>query len=867
MSNTRVQLLLLISFLVFLQIPGSVDANSITDNLVPQDERSEVGSVDLEYNRYPTSHYQVDLYVEDAGSAWWPGNWGDHISNESLGSLHFLFNGAWMANIVWVFFVMNVVEQSFSLDFVGNVVSIIAESIRSVAGFDGGISNGGVWGALVLFILVLVGTWAAYVGIMKRETSRALSGILSSLVIFVCALGFFANADRMLTMMNDASADLQNSILSGASTIVSPGQSYSQNEGIAAIRNQMHDILVERPYLLMQYGTSSKTSIEAEGEGRVDNLLSVSPYSEEREEYVAREVEQYENRTITSAGIVDRLLFLPLVTISNLLIGGMLLIISCMIIMYQILFLVLVLFAPVPLLLGMIPSMQTAATNWVLKVIHAQLMKIGIALLLTILFSVSAILYQAADDSQVGYLLMMVIQILCFVGIWMKRRDIFGLITQASGGVVSSTGSSGQQLNNYRRKIQNAMYNRATRNLLQNKNSNAPNQVNGSKSKAAGIKGRIDALKERPGVGVYKQDDLAERRKKKEAAKGMNSEASTTAKHSLNRKSGEGKKINKEIAARKQEPHNQAQEFTENHAPFEGMDEKERKQEMERLRARQDHDKKAIEYSKRQPQEAAAASGQNEVLTTKEYQRKPSGLSKATLAERDINNPENPKIETMDAPKETVDRLPNEKIYQSDATTKKQTSVLKQRQPIEQETKSEVTQDIKNKDLQHVKTNETQDRLTKEDKLDNLLERKEVNEIKKHETKGAKRSEIINRNEQTNTENRKDSSFVSNRDHVETDVKTTNEKSKLNRNNTENQTKERHEKHVINRNDVTSSETTVNKQTITKRSQHHEEKELNENNVIQPSRDRTTKEFKSKEGNPKNTLNKQRNLNHNSRNE
>lgn len=627
---------------VFLQMPSSASANMITDNLVPQDEREGVGSVELEYNRYPTSHYQVDLHVDDAGSSWWPGNWGDHVTNETLGSLLILFNGAWMINIIWVFFVMNVVEQAFSLDFVGSVVSIISESVRSIAGFNNGLQEGGVWGALVLFILVLVGTWAAYVGIVKRESSRALSGILSSFIIFVCALGFFANADKILTMINDASADLQNSILSSTSSIVSPGQSYSQNEGIAAMRNQMHDILVERPFLLMQYGTSSRSEIEAENGQRIDALLSRNPYSEEREDVVRTEVEDYENTMMTAGGFIDRLLFLPLMGISNLLIGGMLLIISCMIIMYQILFLVLVLFAPVPLLLGMIPSMQTAATNWVLKVLHAQLMKIGIALLLTILFAVSTILYQAADDSQVGYLLMMVIQILCFVGIWMKRRDLFGLITQASGGVMSSEGNRGQQFNHYRRKVQNAMQNRSMRSLLGHKG--AGTRANGLKSRATGIKGRIEALKEQPGVGVYSKGDLAERRKKKEEAKTNRHKKVANQPHQ--RQLAEGQAMAKEMKGHELEKTAEVDRISERNSRQQKVD--------KRLRA----------------------SGQNEMAVTKDYQRNPSGLSKVKLAERDVNGEKQPVLSKQRQPIEQETQTEMQQDIRTKNTQQMKTNVL-----------------------------------------------------------------------------------------------------------------------------------------------------------------------------------------------
>ena len=54
--------------------------------------------------------------------------------------------------------------------------------------------------------------------------------------------------------------------------------------------------------------------------------------------------------------------------------------------------------------MALVPRWQHTAFDWLMKVIHAQLMKIAIALLLTILFGISAILYRATENSDLGYL-------------------------------------------------------------------------------------------------------------------------------------------------------------------------------------------------------------------------------------------------------------------------------------------------------------------------------------------------------------------------------------------------------------------------------------------------------------------------------
>ena len=103
--------------------------------------------------------------------------------------------------------------------------------------------------------------------------------------------------------------------------------------------------------------------------------------------------------------------------------------------------------------MALVPRWQHTAFDWLMKVIHAQLMKIAIALLLTILFGISAILYRATENSDLGYLGMMIIQIICFVGVWAKRKELFNMVATATNNVQSSTGAS---LQSYQRKFRQA---------------------------------------------------------------------------------------------------------------------------------------------------------------------------------------------------------------------------------------------------------------------------------------------------------------------------------------------------------------------------------------------------------------------------
>lgn len=496
--------LLLISMTLLLVFQIKASAESLQDNLVPQDSNTgTVGEVDLKYNEHPQHHYKLDTWV-DTGGDWMPWNWADGAGKQIYIALMEIINSIWNVNILLANFTMKIVQEAFELDFVSNITEELGTAIQSIAGFGpGGFAGDGLWPLLVTFVIAIVGAWATYVGMVKRESSRAWGGLISSIVIFVFALGFFSNAPTILKGINDWSSDLQSDVLAVSASVVNPGASYSKEEGIATIRNQMFDLMVKKPYMLMQYGT---TEID---ENRAKSILSIDPFDgEKRQEEVKKEVQDQQNKMMSIDGISQRAGFVPLLFVANTIIGIFLLMVSGTIILYQMVFLALVLFAPVPLLMALVPRWKNAAFDWGMKVLHAQLMKISIALLLTILFGISAILYRATESSDLGYLGMMLLQIICFVGVWAKRKELFNIVSTAVNNVESSTGAT---LQSYRQKFSQA------RSIARNAKSNMD---------TSNSKGRIrnQSLTERMPLGQRKigpltKEQLAERQQQLKSSK------------------------------------------------------------------------------------------------------------------------------------------------------------------------------------------------------------------------------------------------------------------------------------------------------------------------------------------------------------
>nr|WGD72682.1 hypothetical protein P5668_00140 [Bacillus subtilis] len=134
--------LLAIALLLVFQVPAS--AESLQDNLVPQDEeQKQVGDVKLKYNEYPQQNYSLDTYVDTSGD-WLPWNWADGAGKQVYIGLMEIINSIWQLNVLLANFTMIIVQESFKLDFVSSVVDEIGAIVQNIAGFgpSGFMKNG-----------------------------------------------------------------------------------------------------------------------------------------------------------------------------------------------------------------------------------------------------------------------------------------------------------------------------------------------------------------------------------------------------------------------------------------------------------------------------------------------------------------------------------------------------------------------------------------------------------------------------------------------------------------------------------------------------------------------------------------------------
>ena len=405
--------------LVLLSLLGTVaHASGLVDDTVNADNL---------YSKYPLSNYQLDFYVDNSWS-WLPWNWLDGIGKSVQYGLYCITNFVWTISLYLSNATGYVVQQAYKLDFINDMADSIGKSIQTLAGVtEHGFSSSGFYVGFLLIIILIVGVYTAYTGLLKRETSKALHAVINFVVVFIVSASFIAYAPNYIQKINDFSSDISTASLDLGTKIMLPDSQSKGKDSVDLIRDSLFAIQVEKPWLLLQFGNSDTEEI---GTDRVEALVSASPSDEEgetRENVVKTEIEDNDNDNLTIPQVVNRLGMVFFLLIFNLGITIFIFLLTGMMLFSQILFIIYAMFLPVSFLLSMIPTYENMAKQAVVRVFNAIMTRAGITLIVTVAFSISSMFYNISTDYP--FFMVAFLQIICFAGIYMKLGELMSMFS------------------------------------------------------------------------------------------------------------------------------------------------------------------------------------------------------------------------------------------------------------------------------------------------------------------------------------------------------------------------------------------------------------------------------------------------------
>ena len=419
----KMALFVVVLSLILLSLLGTVaHATGLVDDTINAENL---------YSRYPLSNYQLDFYVDNSWS-WLPWNWLDGIGKSVQYGLYCITNFVWTISLYLSNATGYVVQEAYKLDFINDMADSIGKSIQTLAGVtENGFGSTGFYVGSLLLIILIIGIYVAYTGLIKRETSKAVQAVINFLVVFVLSASFIAYAPDYIKKINEFSSDISTASLDLGTKIMLPNSDSEGKDSVDLIRDSLFSIQVEQPWLLLQFGNSNTEEI---GTDRVEALVSVSPEDEDgktREEVVKTEIEDNDNNNLTIPQVVNRLGMVFFLLFFNLGITIFVFLLTGMMLFSQILFIIFAMFLPISFLLSMIPSYESMAKQAIVRVFNTIMTRAGITLIVTVAFSISSMFYNISTDYP--FFMVAFLQIVCFAGIYMKLGDLMSMFSLNAG--------------------------------------------------------------------------------------------------------------------------------------------------------------------------------------------------------------------------------------------------------------------------------------------------------------------------------------------------------------------------------------------------------------------------------------------------
>lgn len=412
----------LFSLIVLISLIGTVaEATGLVDDTV------KAGNI---YSQYSLNNYQLDFFV-DSSWDWLPWNWGDGLGKSVMFGLYAITNFIWTVSLFLSNATGYVVQEAYKLDFISDTAESIGKNIQTLAGItENGLQTSGFYFGFLLLMILTLGVYVAYTGLLKRETTRAVRAVINFVMIFLLSGSFIAFAPTYITKINEFSSDVSEAALTLGTKIVGPNSEIEGKDSVDLIRDSLFSIQVQQPWLLLQFADSN---IEEIGEDRVNKILSVSPdknKGKDREEAVKVEIEDNDNANLSITKTMDRLGTVVFLVLFNIGISFFVFLLTGIMLFSQILFIIFAMFLPISLLLSMLPTYESLGKKAVIRLFNTIMMRAGITLVITTAFSISTMFFNIS--ATYPFFMVAFLQIVTFAGIYFKLSDIMNMFNLQS---------------------------------------------------------------------------------------------------------------------------------------------------------------------------------------------------------------------------------------------------------------------------------------------------------------------------------------------------------------------------------------------------------------------------------------------------
>ncbi|AEA19869.1 MULTISPECIES: CD3337/EF1877 family mobilome membrane protein [Bacillus cereus group] len=388
---------------------------------------------------YKDKYYEIDTYQpkEDeknvfekvGGYLFGDDSVGKDLQRMLYTTCQWFANMAFQLNVILGQLTIFLVDQALNLDIVDVVADKLGAAMQNIAGIEkGGFLSSGLFPAIIGIACVLSACYAGYIFFIKRQPSKGLSELVKTVLVIAFIVTYIGNASTILKSANTISSEISVTVLAKATGTVAGDPGRSKADAIFSVKKQIWDLLVERPYLFLQYGEDSKEKLGAK---RVDELLA-TPLGKDRENKVQDEVKNG-NQMMVISSVGERLVFTVMYYVVNTFAGVPVIAFCLLIVAFQLWFLVMSIISPIVMAVALLPGHRRVIESWASQWIRPLALKIFMSVMLVIIFTVAELLYVLPEAGVAGYVSTMIFQILVFVLCYIFRGNIVAAFSRARG--------------------------------------------------------------------------------------------------------------------------------------------------------------------------------------------------------------------------------------------------------------------------------------------------------------------------------------------------------------------------------------------------------------------------------------------------
>jgi len=357
----------------------------------------------------------------------------EKISETLYYSIFFVVDMSFKLNVFMTNVMLAILNFAYNTNIINALVDNIEETIRNLTGISGTrFGNTGLFGGFLGVIALMTALFTLYQFIVKRASILAFSSILKSIFALTLALLFFSNYADFLKGAHSVSTDLSAALLSGSIDI-----NVNETSGVienTTVREKMNDniftMFVHKPYLMLQYGSINEVDI---GSSRVEELLTTTK-GETRREIVVKEVTEKGNEALTYAGVMNRLVFVGVMTITNAVSSIPIFLLALFLVIFQFWFLVIALIAPFVFLWSAMPNQFGVLKRYFFEMSIPLLLKMGLSVIALVIFGITDVLYNldTLGGGTQGYIITTLLQSLILFTLFLLRKRIFNVFSLGS---------------------------------------------------------------------------------------------------------------------------------------------------------------------------------------------------------------------------------------------------------------------------------------------------------------------------------------------------------------------------------------------------------------------------------------------------